>query len=126
MALQEGLLSSKIGKMVDWFSSLKPSHADAFSWDSGLVKEARACYLATHPWDWAHGNTDYLSEIFRELAQGAYLLGKSIHEMQWSWDGPEELKHSNYVLWSLPKGLKFLRAVSAKGIPKSHGSKGDS
>ena len=98
MASQEGPSSSKIGKMVDWFSSLSPSHVDAFSWDSSLMKEARACYFTTHPWDWAHGNTDDLSEIFRELAQGAGLLGKSIHELQWSWDGPEELKHSNYVL----------------------------
>ena len=38
----------------------------------------------------------------------------------------EELKHSNYVLQSLPKGLKFLRVVVCQGIPKSHGSKGDS
>ena len=88
MALQEGLSSSKIGKMVDWFSSLSPSHADAFSQDSSLMKEARACYFTTHPWNQAHGNTDNLSEIFRELAQGADLLGKSIHEIQWSWDGP--------------------------------------
>ena len=88
------------------------------------MKEARACYFTTHPWDWAHGNTDDLSEIFRELAQGAGLLGKSIHELQWSWDGPEELKHGNYVLWSLPKGLKFLRAVSAKESPKVMGLKG--
>ena len=82
MALQEGLLSSKREKMVDWASSLKPSHADAFSWDSSVVKEARAYYFATHPWDWAHGNMDNLSEIFRELAQGTDLLGKSIHEIQ--------------------------------------------
>ena len=104
MASQEGPSSSKIGQPVDWFSSLSPSHVDAFSQDSSLVKEARAHYFTTHPWDWAYGNTDNLSEIFRELAQGAGMLGKSIHELQWSWDGPEELKHGNYVLWSLPKG----------------------
>ena len=66
MASQEGLLSSKIGKKVDWFSSLSPSCAVAFSRDSSLMKEARAHYFTTHPWDWAHGNTDDLSEIFRE------------------------------------------------------------
>ena len=68
MASREGLSSSKIGKMVDWFSSLSPSHADAFSQDFNLMKEARALYFTTHPWDWAHGNTDNLSEIFRDLA----------------------------------------------------------
>ena len=75
MASQEGSSSSKIGKMVDWFSSLSPSHADTFSQDSSLMKEARAHYFITHPWDWAHSNMDDLSEIFRELAQGTGLLG---------------------------------------------------
>ena len=88
------------------------------------MKEARGHYFTTHPWDWAHSNTDDLSEIFRELGQGAGLLGESIHKLQWSWDGPEEMKHGNYVLQSLPKGLKFLRAVSAKESPKVMGLKG--
>ena len=123
-ASQEGPLSSKIGKMADWFSSLSPSHADAFPQDSSLVKEARAHYFTTHPWDWAHSNMDDLSEIFQELAQGAGLLGESIHELQWSWNGPEDLKHGNYILWSLPKGLKFLRVVSTKESPKIMGLKG--
>ena len=78
----------------------------------------------THPWDWAHGNMDDLSDIFRELAQGTGLLGESIHEIQLAWNGPEELKHANYVLWSLPKGLKFQRAVSTKESPKIMGLKG--
>ena len=50
------------------------------------------------PLDWIHDNTDDLSNIFRELAEGADLLGKSIYELQLSWDGPEELKHANYSL----------------------------
>ena len=124
MALQEGLSSSKRGKTADWSSSLKPSCMDAFSRDSGPMKEARSCYFATHPWDWVHGNTDDLFDIFRELAQVAGLLGESIHEIQLSWNGPEELKHTNYVLQSLPKGLKFLRMVSAKESPKVMGLKG--
>ena len=124
MASQEGLLNSKRGKITGWSSSLKPSHVDTFSWDSGPVKEARECYFATHPWDWAWSNTDNLSDIFRELAQGTGLLGEFIHEIQVSWNGPEELKHTNYILRSLPRGLKFLRAVSAKESPKIMGLKG--
>ena len=97
-ALQEGPSSSKRRETTDWFASLKPSHADAFSCDSEPIKEARSCYFATHPCDWIHGNTDDLSDIFRDLAEGADLLGTSIYELQLSWDGPEELKHANYSL----------------------------
>ena len=124
MTSQEGLLTSKRGKTTGWSSSLKPSCADTFSQDSGPVKEARECYFATHPWDWACGNMDDLSDIFRELAQGAGLLGKFIHKIKVSWNGPEELKHANYILRSPPKGLKFLRVVSAKESPKIMGLKG--
>ena len=123
-ASQEGPLSSKRRETTDWFASLKPSHADAFSHDSNPIKEARSHYFATHPWDWIHGNTDDLSNIFRELAEGADLLGKSIYELQLSWEGPEELKHANYSLQSLPKGLRFLRAVPTMESPKIMGLKG--
>ena len=97
-ASQEGPSSSKRREAPDWFASLKPSCADTFSCDSNPVKEARSCYFATHPWDWIHDSTNDLSNLFRELAEGAGLLGKSIHEIQLSWDGPEELKHANYAL----------------------------
>ena len=109
---------------ADWFSSLQPSRADAFCQDSELMKEAREHYFATHPWDWAHDNMADLSDVFRELAQGAGLLGKSIHEIQVSWSGPPHLRHANFVLRSLPKGLKFLRAVSTKESPKVMGLEG--
>ena len=124
MTSQEGPSNSKRGKTTGWSSSLNPSCADAFSWDLSPIKEAKEHYFTTHPWDWAHGNMDNLSDIFRELAQGAGLLGKFIHEIQVSWSGPEELKHANYILRSLSKGLKFLRAVSAKESPKIMGLKG--
>ena len=123
-ASQEGPSSFKRRETANWLASLKPSHTNAFSGDSDLVKEARSCYFSTHPWDWTNGNTDNLSDIFRELAEGADLLGKSIHELQPSWEGPEELKHANYSLHSLPKGLKFLRAVPALEYPKIMGLKG--
>ena len=67
---------------------------------------------------------DYLSDMFREHAQGTGLLGESIPRVQLAWNGLEELKHANYVLQSLPKGLKFLRVVSAKESPKIMGLKG--
>ena len=79
---QEDPPCSKREKTSDWFSSLKPSSADAFCCDSGPIKEAREHYFTTHPWDWVQSNTDNLSDIFRELAKGAGLLGKSIYEIQ--------------------------------------------
>ena len=123
-ASQEGLSSSKRRETPNWVASLKPSHTDAFSCDSVPVKEARSCYFATHPWDSINSNTDDLSDIFRELAEGADLLGKSIYELQLSWDGPEELKHANYSLRSPPKGLRFLRVVPTMESPKIMGLKG--
>ena len=88
------------------------------------MKEARACYFTTHPWDWANDNMANLSDIFRELAQGAGLLGKSIHKIQVSWSGLTHLRQANLVLQSLPKGLKFLRVVSTKESPKIMGLEG--
>ena len=124
MGLQEDPPHSKRGKTSDWPSSLKPSHVDAFSRDSSPVKEVREHYFATHPYNWVHSNVDNLSDIFRELTLGTGLLGVSIYEIQQSWDGPEDLKHANYALQSLPKGLKFLRAVSTQESPKVMGLKG--
>ena len=97
-ASQEGPSSSKRRETPNWFASLKPSCVEAFSHDSDPMKEARLCFLATHPCDWVHNSTNDLSSIFRELAEGASLLGESIHEIQLLWDGPEELKHVNYAL----------------------------
>ena len=124
VTLQEGPSNLKRGKTTGWSSSLQPSLADAFCQDSSPVKEAREHYCTTHPWDWARSNMDDISDIFRELAQSAGLLGKFIHEIQVAWNGPEELKHTNYILRCLPKGLKFLRAVSAKKSPKTMALKG--
>ena len=101
---QEGSSSPKRRETPNWFASLKPSCAEAFSSDSNPMKETRLCYFATHPCDWIHDNTNDLSDIFRKLAEGAGLLGESIHKIQLSWDGPEELKHANYALQSCPKG----------------------
>ena len=121
---QEELPNLKEGKTVNWLTSMKSVHADAFSWDSDSVKEARARYFTTHSWDWTHSNMADLSNIFKELAQEAGLLGESIFKIQQSWKGLEHLKHANYIFQSQSKGLKFLRVVSAKESPKEMGLKG--
>ena len=107
-----------------WFASLKPSHADAFSRESDIMKKARLCFFSNHPCDWVHDGTNNLSNIFKELAESASLLGEAIYEIQFSWTGPEELKQANYALQSLPKGLRFLRAVPTMESPKVMGLRG--
>ena len=107
-ASQEGPSSSKRRETPIWFTSLKPSHTEAFSCNSDLVKEARLCFFSTHPCNWVIDGTNNLSNIFRELAEGTGLLGEAIHEIQLSWTGPEELKQANYALQSMPKGLRYL------------------
>ena len=121
---QEESSNSKKRRTTNWLTSMRSERVDAFSWDSDPVKEARACYFTTHFWDWIHGNTEDLSDIFKGLAQEAGLLGESIFKIQWSWKGPEHLRQANYVFQTKPKGLKFLRVVSTKESPKEMGLKG--
>ena len=121
---QEELLNPKKGKITDWLTGMKSECADAFSRDSDSIMEARARYFATHSWNWAQGNTEDLSDIFKELAQEAGLMDNSIFEIQRSWKGPEHLQQANYIFQSQPKGLRFLRVVSTKECPKEMGLKG--
>ena len=116
---QEELSNPKKGKTADWLTCMKSDRADTFSRDSNSVKEARAHYFTTHSWDWARGNTEDLSDI-----KNFTLLGESIFKIQWSWKGPEHLQQANYIFQSQPKGLRFLRVVSAKESPKEMGLKG--
>ena len=124
ITLQEESSKPKKGRTADWLTCMESDWADAFSRDSNSIKEVRARYFTTHSWDWDHSNTEDLSNIFKELAQEAGLLGESIFKIQWSWKGPEHLQQANYVFQSQPKGLKFLRAVSTKESPKEMGLKG--
>ena len=76
-----------------------------------MVREARREYFSKHSFDFTSDGTWDLSGMFKCLATRAGLLGTSIYETQSPWTGPEELKQANYILLSLPKGLKFLMAV---------------
>ena len=75
------------------------------------MKEARLHFFSNHTCNWVTDSTNDISDVFRELAESASLLGEAIYEIQLSWTGLEELKQANYALQSLPKGLRFLRAV---------------
>ena len=89
-----------------------------------MVVEARLLFFSKHSCNFSQdGNCD-LSEVFKKLAKKAGLLGTGIYKIQACWTGPEELKQANYTLWSLPKGLKFLRAVPAMESPNVMGLMG--
>ena len=83
----------------------------AFSWDTDLVKEARKEYFKRHSYNFTAEGTHNLSEVFRQMAESANLLGTTIHEIQAVWTGLDKLWQANYALRTLPKGLKFLCAV---------------
>ena len=123
-AMQEGPSSSKRQEAPTWFTSLKPSHAEAFLQDSSIIKEARLCFFSNHSYNFVHDGTCDLSDVLKELARSTGLLGEAIYEIQLSWTGPEELKQANYALWSLPKGLRFLRVVPTSESPKVMGLMG--
>ena len=117
-AMQEGPSSPKKYEAPVRFTTLKPSHMEAFLWDSSIIQDARACFFSKHSYDFINDGTHDLSNVFKGLAKSAGLLGEAIYEIQLSWTRPEELKQANYALQSLPKGLRFLRAVLTLESPK--------
>ena len=111
--------SPKRQEIPHWFTTLKPNHAEVFSWDSNVVREVRREYFSKHSFDFTSDSTCDLSGMFKCLAIRAGLLGTSIYETQSPWTGSEELKQANYILLSLPKGLKFLWAVPPQNLLRS-------
>ena len=83
--------------------------------------EARLHFFSKHSYNFTDDGSCDLSGIFKKLAVSGSLLGTDIYEIQSSWTGPEELKQANYTLWSLPKGLKFLRVMPASESPEVMG-----
>ena len=113
--------SSKWQDTLPWKRVLQPSCTKAFSWNLDLVQEAREAFFSKHSYNFVDDGTHNLSEIFQQMATNADLLGTSIHKIQASWTGLEELKQANYALRALPKGLKFLCMVPPSECPKVMG-----
>ena len=68
---------------------------------------------------------DNLSDIFKELAKGADLLGKSIYKLQLSWEGPERAQTCQ-LFSSFPiQRAEVPKDGACLGIPKDHGTEGD-
>ena len=122
--MQEGPSSPKKHKTPNWFTMMKPRHAEAFLQDSSIVKDARTCFFSKHSYNFINDGTCNLSNVFKGLAKSASLLGEAIYEIQLSWTRPVELKQANYTLQSLPKGLRFLKVVPTSEPPNVMGLMG--
>ena len=94
---------------------------EAFSQDSSLVRNMREEYFKRHCPNFNTENTCDLSDIFWCMAETAELLGSTTYEIRQVWAGLDELWQANYTLRTLPKGLKFLRAVAPLESPKVMG-----
>ena len=116
--------SPKRQETPHWFTTHRPNCAEALSQDSDIVKEARREHFSKHSYDFILDGTHDLSGMFKHLAMRAGLLGTSIFEIQSPWTWPKELKQANYILLSLPKGLKFLQVVLPSKSPKVMGLMG--
>ena len=90
--MQEGPSSPKRQEASAWFTSLKPSHVEAFLQDSSIVKEARLHFFFNHSYNFVHDGTRDLFDVFKELAKSTGLLGEAINKIQLSWTASEELK----------------------------------
>ena len=89
-----------------------------------MVAEARLLLFSKHSYNFSQDGTRDLSKVFKKLAEKAGLLDTNIYKIQAFWTGSKELKQANYTLWSLPKGLRFLRVVPTMESPKVMGLKG--
>ena len=97
------------------------SHQEAFGQDTHLVKKTREEYFKNHCPNFNNENTCDLMDVFQRMIETAGLLDSAIHEIQEIWTGHNELQHANYVLRTLPKGLKFFQAVSPLKSPQVMG-----
>ena len=88
------------------------------------MRKTREEYFRRHCPNFNTENTRNLSDAFQHMVETAELLGSTIYKIKEVWTGLDELWQANYVLRTLPKGLKFLRAVSTSESPKVMGLKG--
>ena len=114
----EGPPSSKWWEVTPLHKVLTQSCQEAFSWDASLMRKMREQYFRRHCPNFNTENTHDLSDVFWHMVQTAELLSSTIYKIKEAQTGPDELQQANYMLRTLPKGLKFLWAVSPSEPPK--------
>ena len=103
---------------------LMRSCQEAFGWDTHLVRKTREEYSRNHCPNFNNENTHDLMVVFSCMIETAGLPSSAIYEIQEAWTGWDELQLANYVLRTLPKGLKFFWVVSPLESPKVMGLAG--
>ena len=102
---------------------LGDSHCEAFCKDWDLVQCLRWTYFRTHPLTFYKKVIYKLTNVFREMADTAGLLGTKVHPVQDQWKGREELCSANYVVRGSANDLHYFRVVSPL-TPQNNGSPG--
>ena len=100
---------------------LGDSHHEAFCKDVDLVQHIRQTYFRTHLPSFYKEATYKLTNIFREMAEMADLLGSKVHLVQDKWKGRKELHSANYEVRGSAKDLHYFRIVSPLNSPKIMG-----
>ena len=113
--------SSKQQEITPLHKVLMRSHQEVFGWNTHLVRKMREEYFRNHCQNFNNEDTPDLTDIFWCMIETTGLLGSAIYEIQEAWTGWDELQHANYVLRTLPKGLKFFWVVSPLECPKVMG-----
>ena len=111
-ATPKGPPSLKWWKITPLHKVLMRSHQEAFGQDTHLVRKTREEYFRNHCPNFNNENTCDLTDIFQHMIETTGLLGSAIYEIKEASTGWGELQHANYVLRTLPKGLKFFPVVS--------------
>ena len=89
-----------------------------------MVRKIKEEYFRSHCPNFNNENPCDFTDIFQYMAKTTGLLGSTIYEIKEAWTWQDELWQANYVLRTLPKGLKFFRAVSPSESPKVMGLMG--
>ena len=110
-ATPEGPSSSKWQEKMPLHKALTWSHLEVFSQDSSLVRKIREEYFKRHCPNFNTENTHDLSDVFWQMAETTELLDSGIYKIKEVWSWLDELWQANFMLRTLPKGLKFLRVV---------------
>ena len=123
-ATPEGPPSSKWQEVMPLHKALTRSHQEAFGQDSSLVRKMREEYFQSHCPNFNNKNSSDFMDVFPCMTETAGLLGSAIYEIKEAQTGKDELQQANYMLRTLPKGLKFFRAVSSSESTKVMGLMG--
>ena len=120
----EGPPSSKQQELMPLHKALIQCCQEAFGWDSSLVRKMREEYFRSHCPNFNNENSHDFMDVFWCMTKTAGLLGSAIYEIKKAWTEQDELWEGNYALRTLPKGLKFFRAISPSESPKLMGLMG--